>query len=84
MDGETPSEFADHEEEEAQIEEEENENQNEVEPQGRQARRGGRGNNIRYISKNGLRGFSSTHRKMKVMITQAAKNIPIVLLSCSG
>jgi len=84
VDGEAPRELADHEEEEDQIEEEEGENQDEIESQSRQAKRRRRVNKIRRTSKNGLRNPPKTYMKMKVMINQAAKKIPIALLSCSG
>ena len=42
------------------------------------------GGAIRCGSKNRLYGFPSTHRKMNVMMNQAAKKIPIPLVSCPG
>lgn len=73
-------ELAGHKEEEGQVEEEEEGDQGDVDPQGRQAARGA----IRCASKNRPWGYSGTYRKRKVMMNQAAKKIPMALVSCPG
>lgn len=86
VDGEVPRKLADHEEEEGQIEEDEDDNHDEADPQGRQARRGGRVNpyQIPYAAKNGPCSFSDTYRKMRVMMNQVAMKIPMAPVSCPG
>ena len=79
MNADASAELASHEEEEGEIEEEEEGHQGDVNPEGSQAEWGS--NAIRCCSKNRTRCLGDTHKKMKVMMNQAAKKIPMALVS---
>jgi len=76
VDGGIFGELTGHEKEEGQVEKEEEDDKRDIDPQGRQAGRCA----IRCDSMNRL-GGSDTHRKRKVIMNQAAKKIPIALVS---